>query len=246
MSLNIKSAIQKILLMTVILTGQNGYAVLDNLFSDTLSNNKFEKSPNNFESFRPRNDQVIGKGIIQAKSTIEDLPGFRVYFNGNVAVSDDCGFFSFPVEDTDLSKYRLVITRRLEHVFDKQNTINNFKVIPDKDYMCYTFKKHGRYGSWEKKIKPLNHKNFALPKNSIVLLMSPKYVDHIEEWDIELTKNVLKMPKIVLKSNISEKELQRVTAKSLLCIEDTVFHEKVGRENNQDETKNNKVKVTLP
>lgn len=192
------------------------------------------------------NSKLVGKGIIQAKSTIEDLPAFRVYFNGNVATSDDCGFFSFPVEDADIYKYRLVITRRLEHVFDKQNTINNFKVIPDKDYMCYTFKKHGRYGSWVKKIKPLNHKNFALPKNSIVLLMSPKYVDHIEEWDVELPKNVIKMPKIVLRSNIKENELKRVAAKSLLCLEDTVFHEKVGRQNNQSDAKSSKVKVTLP
>lgn len=189
---------------------------------------------------------VVAKGLIQAKSTIEDLPGFRIYFDGKVAVSDDNGFFSFSVDDLDLTKYRLVITRRLQHVFDKKNTINGFNVIPDKDYICYTFKRVGRYGSWIKKIKPLDHKNFALPKNSIVVLLSPKYVERIEEWNIELPKNVVKLPKIVLRKNITEKELERIAAKSLLCLEDTVFHEKVGKLSDQKEKKNIKIKVTLP
>lgn len=234
-----------VFVVIVLISIKNINAMFENFISNTLNSNNFNE---NAMSARPsfNSGQVVAKGLIQAKSIIEDLPGFRVYFEGKVAVSDDNGFYSFPVDDSDLTKYRLVITRRLQHVFDRQNTINGFKVIPDKDYICYTFKKIGRYGSWVKKVKPLNNKNFALPKNSIVLLMSPKYVDHIETWDMELPRNVVSLPKIVLRKDISEKDLKRVAAKSLLCLEDAVFHEKVGKHNDSCEQRNKKIKVTLP
>lgn len=249
MILKFKFRIKFYLIAIALFSVENASAMLESLLSNTLQRPEFSQEA---QIRRPsflggsRSSQVVAKGLIQAKSTIEDLPGFRVYFDGKVAVSDDNGFFSFPVEDLDLTKYRLVITRRLQHVFDRKNTINGFNVIPDKDYICYTFKKIGRYGSWVKKIKPLDHKNFALPKNSIVILLSPKYVEHVEEWDIELSKNVVKLPKIVLRKNIAEKELKRIAAKSLLCLEDTVFHEKVGKRSDSKEQKNIKIKVTLP
>ncbi|KKQ33370.1 MAG: hypothetical protein US49_C0001G0050 [candidate division TM6 bacterium GW2011_GWF2_37_49] len=245
--MNLKSTfnINIYLIISALFLVGNLNAMPESPISGTLNNpNSSEKVTNLPAGLR--DNQTVAKGLIQVKSTIEDLPGFRVYFDGKVAVSDDNGFYSFPVDDLDLAKYRLIITRRLEHVFDKHNTINNFKIIPDKDYICYSFKKVGNYCSWIKKIKPLNHKNFALPKNSIVLLLSPKYIDHIESWDMELPKNLVALPKIVLRNDISEKELRRVAAKSLLCLEDTVFHEKVGKRNNFVEQKNKKIKVTFP
>jgi hypothetical protein len=245
MSLKLKSSILFFLIINIF-SAHGELSMLENTLSGSFMPNILEKRSFLGRSSRSSSSQVVGKGVIKAKSTVEDLPGFRIYFNGNVAMSDDSGFYAFPVEDTDLSKYRLVVTRRLEHIFDKQNTINNFKVIPDKDYICYTFKKFGRYGSWVKKTKQLDHKKFVLPKNSIVLLLNPKYVDVVEEWDMELRKNVIKMPQIVLKADIHEDDLKRAAAKSLLCLEDTAFHEKVGRTNKSKDPKSIKVKVTLP
>ncbi|KKQ10853.1 MAG: hypothetical protein US22_C0051G0007, partial [candidate division TM6 bacterium GW2011_GWF2_36_6] len=110
-------------------------AMFENFLSNTLNSPGFSERVTNLPAGLS-GSQTVAKGIIQVKSAIEDLPGFRVYFDGKVAVSDDNGFYSFPVDDSDLARYRLVVTRRLEHVFDKNNTINNFKIIPDKDYIC--------------------------------------------------------------------------------------------------------------
>jgi hypothetical protein len=258
MSLNNKFFTIIIFFTLFLLRAENSMAMLENLFSNTSEifipegvtqpafTPKSFKYSDKFEPTCTGEIQTVAKGLMQAKNTIENLPEFRIYFEGKAATSDDNGFYSFPVDDPNISKYRVVVTRRLQHLFNKKNTLDNFKLIPEKNYLCYTFKKLGRYGSWVKTEKNLDHKKFILPKNSIVVLINPKYVDRVEEWNIELSKNIIKLPKIVLKSDISEKELKRIAAKSILYLEDAVFHEKVGRRSASTETKTGKIKVTLP
>lgn len=247
MDLNNKFFMQVAFLFLVWIQFENCCVAVENFFANFPNERVLiNDSGSRFEPVESAGHQGVSKGVLQAKSTIEDLPAFRIYFDGKVAISDDNGFYSFPVDDLDMTKYRLVITRRLQHVFNKGNTLDAFRLIPEKNYACYTFKKLGRYGSWVKMEKRLNHKRFILPKRSIVVLINPKYVARVEEWNAELSKNVLKLPKIVLKSSVSEKELRRVAAKSVLYLEDAVFHEKVGRHSVVDQTKNGKIKVTLP
>ena len=156
-------------------------------------------------------------------------------------------FLHFQLDDKDLQKYRLIITRKIQHVVDKKNTFANLKVIPDKNYLGFSFKRlgHGQ-GIWLQKEKKLNHKNFVIPKNSIIVLVDPKYVEKIEDWNINLPDNFIKLPRIVLKSTIECDKLKRISAKSLLCLEDSVFHERIGRKHSSPDVKNSKVKVTLP
>lgn len=206
----------------------------------------FDVKPNVFS--RPSNDHpILVKGAIKIASWVDDIPEFRVLFEGQEALTDENGFFTFPISENDLQKYRLIITRKIQHVVDKKNTFANLKVIPDKNYLGFSFKRlgHGQ-GIWLQKEKKLNHKNFVIPKNSIVVLVDPKYVEKIEDWNINLPDNFIKLPRIVLKSTIECDKLKRISAKSLLCLEDSVFHERIGRKNSSPDVKNSKVTVTLP
>ena len=217
--------------------------------SNDLKQNDF--SSNEFKSnvfSRPSNNQpTFVKGSIRIANWVDDIPEFRVFFEGQEALTDENGFFTFPVNENDLQKYRLIITRKIQHVVDKKNTFANLKVIPDKNYLGYSFKKLGHnQGIWLQKEKNLTRKNFAIPKNSIIVLVDPKYVEKIEEWNVSLADNFVKLPRIVLKSKIEFNKLKRISAKSLLCLEDSVFHERIGRKNDSPDVKNNKVKITLP
>ena len=214
-----------------------------------VSQNDFgpiELKPNVFS--RPSSSHpTFVKGSLRIANWVDDIPEFRVFFEGQEALTDEDGFFTFPINDTDLQKYKLIITRKIQHVVDKKNTFANLKVIPDKNYLGFSFKKLGHnQGIWLQKEKHLNRKNFVIPKNSIIILVDPKYVEKIEEWNVTLAENFIKLPRIVLKPTIEFNKLKRISAKSLLCLEDSVFHEKVGRINSSPDAKNSKVKITLP
>lgn len=216
----------------------------DDVKSNDFSSTDFK--PNVFS--RPSNNQpYFVKGSIRIANRVDDIPEFKVFFEGQEAITDEDGFFTFPINENDLQKYRLIITRKIQHVVDKKNTFANLKVIPDKNYMGYSFKKLGHnQGIWLQKEKNLTRKNFVIPKNSIVILVDPKYVEKIEEWNVALADNFIKLPRIVLKGTIESNKLKRISAKSLLCLEDSIFHERIGRKNDSQDSKNSKVKVTLP
>jgi hypothetical protein len=190
---------------------------------------------------------VLAKGAIKIENFVDDIPEFRVLFEGQETLVDENGFFTFSINDPDLQKYRLIITRKIQHIVNKKNTFTNLNVIPNKNYLCYSFKKLGHdQGIWLQKERKLNRKNFVVPKNSIIVLIDPKYVEKIEDWNISLAENFIQLPRIVLKSTIKTNKLKRISAKSLLCLENSLFHERSGRVYKSSEVKNNKVKVTLP
>jgi hypothetical protein len=196
---------------------------------------------------RPANNQgLVIKGAIRISNWVDDIPEFKVLFEGQESLTDENGFFSFPVDNSDLQKFKLIITRKIQHAVDKKNTFTNLKLIPDKKYLCYSFKKLGHnQGIWLQKEKNLKQKNFVIPKKSLIVLIDPKYVEKIEEWNVSLADNFIKLPRIALKSTIGQDKLKRISAKSLLCLEDSVFHERAGRVNAPD-AKNSILKVTLP
>jgi hypothetical protein len=170
------------------------------------------------------------RGCIKVQGLVDKVPGFRVLYQGKEEISNDEGFFSFPVEEQRIEKYSLIICKVIKQNFDKTNTIKNVSIIPDKNYHYYTFKRHGfnRGGTWEQREKKLNKKNFVVPSHSIVVLVDPKYVDHIEPWTVELPGNTIKLPIIVIKKTVDRSSLMRVAAKSVLYSLDTaVFHEPI-------------------
>jgi hypothetical protein len=197
---------------------------------------------------KPQTDQPhLIKGCIKLQNWVDDIPEFRVLFEGEETLTDENGFFTLWADEGNLQKYRLIITRGIRHIVNKRNTLKNLQIIPDKNYLCYSFKKLGDdQGLWVRESKKLDHKNFIVPKNSIILLVDPKYVDRVEDWNICLAENIIKIPRIVLKSEIEMDRLKRLSAKSLLYLDDSVFHERIGKTKGNLEAKNSKVKVTLP
>lgn len=157
------------------------------------------------------------------------IPQIRVYFEGKETISDEDGFFSIPLDEDHLEKYKLVIAKTFQQDFDQHNTIKDLRLIADKHYKCYSFKKRGPFGGmWVQREKDLTKKKFIIPNNAIIILLDPKYVDHLEAWSVNLASNFVKLPKIVLKNEVHHKTSDRAAAKSLLTsLDAAVFHEEV-------------------
>jgi heat shock protein HspQ len=187
------------------------------------------------------------RGCIKLGDASTRIPEFRVLFDGKEAISNKEGFFSFTIdnEDKNFDTYSLIVCKNVTQKFDKTNTLKNVGVIPNKDYLYYSF--HHSFGSesWKQQEEHLNKKDLAIPSHCVVVLIDPKYVDRVEQWNISLPNNIRKLPVIVLKNDVDRKKIAHASAKSLLySLDTTVFHEPV-KETIQKQANNDKVIVSL-
>ena len=193
-------------------------------------------------------DKQFIKGSFELKGSDGPVPQFRVFFHGKQESSDTEGFFTFSVDDMNLNKYSLLITKDIKFATDTHNMIDHMSVIPSKKYKFYTFKQYGTTDQWRQKEKSLDKKKLVIPSNTIVVLIDPKYVDHIEQWNIKSPQNFIPLPKIILNPEVKGKLVARAGAKSLLKTLDCLsFHEHNAGENIPKTAETNpKVKISLP
>ena len=160
-------------------------------------------------------------GCLAIKDGQDNIPEFKVCFDGKYTYNNKEGFFTIPVDDDNLGKFSLLICKNFDQKFISINTIDHLNAIPEKHYKYYTFKRLNN-GQWIQKEKRLEKKKFAVPKHCVILMIDPKYVDHIESWSILLPGNYLKLPKIVLKDS---PKLAYESRKSVLyTLDSNVFH----------------------
>ncbi|MBX9830778.1 hypothetical protein K2X40_02390 [Candidatus Babeliales bacterium] len=168
-------------------------------------------------------------GCVRVDGQEEVVPQFRVYFDGMATMSNRDGFFSFPLENSaEFSKYSLVLSKNVEQRFVNTNTLKSLCVRKDKPYRQFSFTRTGTSDgvwNWEETYLPQNER--AVGRNTIMVLVDPKFVDYLEPWEVRLEGNLVKLPRIVLKKKKKEK-LPRAAAKSLLySLDSTIFHEPV-------------------
>ena len=196
-----------------------------------------------YQAPTPR-DGLELRGCIKVGQYCDRVPQYRIHFQGKETVSNSEGFFSVPIDQSDLSKYSLVICKTFEQHFEQSNTIKNFAVIPDKNYRYFSFKR-GDDGSWVAYEKQLVKKNFMIPDHSIIISIDPKYIDRVEAWNIQLPPNVVRLPAIYLKDDVERDVLARSSAKSLLySLDKKLFHETINEEKKIPEN-NPKVHISL-
>ena len=168
------------------------------------------------------------KGSVKILGEEETVPEFRIYFDGMETFNNEEGFFSFPLEEGKIQKYSIVVCKNVHQNFEKTNTLDSLSIFKGAKYKYFSLKQTGTGDTdWNCKEKALERKNFVLPRNCIVILVDPKYVDHIEHWKPVLSENFVKLPRIFLKEGIRPK-LNRASAKSLLySLDSKPFHETI-------------------
>ncbi len=203
---------------------------------DTMLENRRTQAPESIPSFVMRADgrplggvfskgsQGLGSkqlcemvGCIKIDHDSEDVPQFKVYFEGMETTNNDEGFFKFPVDCGNIEKYAIIICNKIKHTFGGHNTVDSFGLIPDMNYRYFYFKrnKDGSSG-WTQQEKDLRRRNLRIPRNAIVITVNPVYFDRLETtWPGDYGSSTLKLPRIVFKAGHRAK-LERKAIKSLL------------------------------
>ncbi len=169
------------------------------------------------------------RGCIKVDHDEEDVPQFKVYFEGMETTNNSDGFFSFPVDGASIDKYAIIICNKIKHTFGRHNTVDAFGLIPNMNYKYYRFSRnHNGSGKWAQHEKDLRKKNLQIPRNTIVVTINPAYFSRIEEtWPGDFGSGVLKLPRIVFKEGKRVK-LERKSIKSLLYgLDMSPFHTNV-------------------
>lgn len=183
-----------------------------------------------FKSFNGKSPLMIkGSFTTTTPENNNQIPNFRIYFRGKETISDKEGFFSINIDEGRIDQYTLVFTKYPQPYHDKHNTLKGLKILPNASYKCITYRGIGR--QWIPRETYIDKRTLEIPKDAIVVLVDPKYIDHLDAWNLTLGYNFVQLPRIVLKANIKNKPLNRASAKSLLSSLDLLpFHEEVVQE----------------
>jgi hypothetical protein len=186
------------------------------------------------------------RGCIKIDRDEEDVPPFKVYFEGMETTNNSDGFFSFPVEKANIDKYAIIICNKIKYTFSRHNTVDVFGLIADMNYRYYRFRRnHDGSGKWVQCEKDLRKKNLQIPHNAIVVTLNPAYFERIEEtWPGDFGSGVLKLPRIVFKEGKRAK-LERKSVKSLLYgLDMSPFHTNVKHASKDIENGKGEILVT--
>lgn len=188
------------------------------------------------------------RGCIRYTDPLSSVPEYTIFFRGNRAKSNSEGFYSLPIDNVEkIKKMSLVITRNVTYRFKSTNTIDAMMVPQGKEYKYYILEKND-LDEWAIHESSLAKGKNIIPDDAIVVRISPRYVDHIEPWKINLSHSVVKLPVIVLKNETENKKVKRASVKSLLySLDDGVIHKPYTEERQvqKDPKIASKVKVSL-
>jgi|GEM_PF-1758966 len=197
---------------------------------DNPQSPKSDEQVDLYNFFKNKNATPNSRQSLVGCFTIENssknkIPEFKICYDGKYTYSNKDGFFFIPLDQKRLEKYYILICKNFRQDFKCINTIDHLNAFSDKNYKLFSFKQNRRTGGrWVQKEKDFSKKKFSIPQHCITILVDPKYVDHVENWQIALPNNFTKLPKIVLKDS---ENLDKESRKSLLyTLDSNVFHEK--------------------
>jgi hypothetical protein len=160
------------------------------------------------------------KGYIEIPEKEAGPIEFTVRHLGKTGHNDKDGFFTIPISDITLyKKPSFIICKKEFGLVEGRNTVHTLALNSDKPYRY--FEESDDNILVEKKLP-----NGIIPANCVMLLINPKLVASVKSWDIELNPNIIKLPKVTLRSDVKKEELQKASDKSLLYTLDlNRFHE---------------------
>lgn len=132
---------------------------------------------------------------------MEDLPSFRIYYQGMKTTNDKDGLFTIPLENGLNDEYSLLICKEFSPKFESVNTIDSVSAINKKMCKFYTIKK-ASYALLESEIESFNKKIKAC--NSKYKLFNKQI--ELRKKTNNSTKDLLRKREIVLKKLIYFKD----------------------------------------
>jgi len=165
--------------------------------------------------------------LVIAHDHNDNLPECSLYYEGKMIKSDTSGIFTIPIERMT-NKYSLLVCNKIEYRFDKNNTLKECIIVPNMNYLLYSYERLSSKEPWNLvRCKAKKKKNFVVPDHCIILLLNPTLIENIVLWKVKLQSNFIPLPQIILKSNC-RKKFERAANKAVVkSLSVAPFHEQV-------------------
>jgi len=169
------------------------------------------------------------RGQIKISGVNGVVPRFRILCDGKQTISNSEGFYTFPLEEQDTTRYFLLICPSVKQDIEKFNTIRSMQVAKNAQYRFFEFGKHG--------LTQAMLENLAIPVHTIVLLLDPSLVEDVECSSMQGPSTVTTVPLILLKGSIDRKKIEQAATLSLLgSLELMPFHEPIKQSTKHNDT----------
>lgn len=165
----------------------------------------------------PKGTMLLG-GFVA--NNVTKMPKFNVFFNGKNLQSGKDGTFRCKTE-TDITDEIFVLVGQYSlPKAKKYNTMRRVSIKPDSKHRFFRITA-SFYDAKKWSVEELNLKkyNYEVPQQTFVVAMNPDIIAAGIPFDLKAYQTdakTLMMPKLILKSNLTNKELQKASAKSLL------------------------------
>jgi hypothetical protein len=193
------------------------------------------------------------KGALITKDESK-MDGFRLFFGGYRTLTDNEGFFTFPLESSPTKPLYILIGKGAIWEYDKSNTIRMLRQNQLKPYLFYVAKCHGSGDEYTLSVTQeyLDGWNFNIPpERCLVIPINPNHVKSVETWKSPFDKRIIRFPKIILKTEAelnskkvnkkNENKIKRIAQKSVLkSMEEIPFHESSSQTKKQVFNKQNR------
>ncbi|MFA5306802.1 MAG: hypothetical protein WC365_05120 [Candidatus Babeliales bacterium] len=177
------------------------------------------------------------RGQIKINGVSGAVPRFRILCDGKQTISNSEGFYTFPLEEQDSTRYFLLICPSVNQDIEKSNTIRSMQIVKNAPYRFFEFGKHD--------LTQATLESLAIPVHTIVLLIDPSLVEDVECSSMHVQGTVTAAPLILLKNSIDRKKIEQAATLSILgSLELMPFHEPVKQSTKHNET-NPKVSLAL-
>jgi len=179
-------------------------------------------------------------GIVRPPQLTAYYKGFKIpIVDGSFHVPDRHGSES---EIDVLCTLGPIVTR----VHEETNTISHLCLGDKAPYKYFKVRKNMRYYGWHPVYAHMGRHNdeqpwfietaqlpkgrCVIPECALLILIDPGMVDRLENEPWQTQGNTCRMPRIVLKKNLSSKAIQRMAQHSLLaCLDLDPFHRPLGK-----------------
>lgn len=177
------------------------------------------------------------RGQIKINGVSGAVPRFRILCDGKQTISNSEGFYTFPLEEQDTTRYFLLICPSVKQDVEKSNTIRSMQVAQNAPYRFFEFGKHD--------LSQATLENLAIPVHTIVLLLDPALVEDVECSSMQAPSIVTTVPLILLKGSVDRKKIEQAATLSLLgSLELMPFHEPIKQSTKHNDT-NPRVSLAL-
>lgn len=164
---------------------------------------------------------IQGSLIIQGLSSAHRYEQYQVFYDGKKTTVSADGLFKIPL-DEKIEHPSLLIGKIATRHNEGSLTPECFFVPKTETYKYFIHKKDDEW------IESSLAENRIVPEHTVIIYMNPAHIEKLQPWPLRLAANFIKLPQIVLRSDLSKQDITRSAAEySAFACDIANYHEPI-------------------